>query len=338
MIIRICRPTVTPKKDKTEVSIDYCKKSTTQKLSTMIVYKPYNCKSILNKSTPTAEDPFIGTVNPYIGCEHGCKYCYVQAEKYLPYEHIDEFSYTVKVKQNAPSLLNSVLQNLNFGLICLGSSSDPYQPVEKKYKVTRKLLKVISHYSYPIHIFTKSHLILKDLDLLKEISKKTFSAVSFSIITLNKKTIPIFEPKATIPEFRIKAMYILSKNGINTGAAIMPVLPYITDKRGELEELIKTVKDNGAKYIWGGSLTLRDIQANRYRQILSRYFPDLINKYNILYKNRNSPTKGYCEILNTTFNELAQKYKISIGPASQLPENFLPVQLEFKFNKVQLKN
>jgi DNA repair photolyase len=296
----------------------------------VIKYETYDCKSILNKSQPTDTDPFIGTVNPYTGCEHGCKYCYVQSAKYLPCENIDKFHYTVRVKRNAPGLLNHLLQDNRRGIICLGSSSDPYQPAEKEFGITRKILNVIDSFGFAVHAFTKSDLILKDTDLIEGIAGRTFAAVSFSIITLDERKVKFFEPEAPTPDSRLKAMYKLAKKGITTGCSLMPVLPYITDDR-DLEKVIKCVKDNGAKYVWSGELTLRDQQRERYLGIIRGKSPSLAKKYERLYGNKISPPGSYSELLTEKIEELMDNYDLEYG-LNVNGKLFKPKQIEFAFS------
>jgi len=301
----------------------------------MIKYINYNCKTILNRTKPAGVDPFIGTVNPYTGCEHGCRYCYVQSEKYLPYKTPDELFYTVKIKDNAPALLNYALEKTSQGMICIGSSADPYQPAEKEYLITREILNIINRHQFSVHIFTKSDLITRDLDILKDLAKRVTVLVSFSIITLDKNIVDVFEPNAPGPKKRINAMNKLSENGITVGCSIMPILPYITDKldnpadNGSLEELIRTVKSNGAKYVWSGCLTLRDKQRQRYESILSDRFKPLIGKYRFLYSARISPEEKYCNRLHYRIEELLDKYNLEHDFSV---ENTLKVvQPEFSF-------
>jgi len=300
-------------------------------------YKLTSAKTILNKSGQDDDDIFAGTINPYTGCEHGCVYCYVQAERYQPYKNKADFFRTIAIKQNAVSLLNEILQKgLPYGMACIGSSSDPYQPAEEKHKITRSLLETINKYGYPVHIFTKSSLVLRDLDILKEISKKSGAAVSFSIITLDPRTHVIFEPGSISPQERLKAMKELSKNGITCGLSLMPVLPYITDDEKQLEALIKAAGEHGAQYVWSGCLTLRDKQHEKYRSVLLKDFPGLVSRYAALYKGRHSPAPAYAHRVHETIFKLANKYSINYGlefvkKSGKWGKGLTPIQKEFEF-------
>jgi len=296
----------------------------------MVKYELYECKTILNQSDSNDIDSFIGSINPYLGCEHGCKYCYVQSLKYSPYDKIDSFSYTIRIKKNADVLLNNIIGNIRKGIICIGSSSDPYQPAEKKFKITHSILKILNKYEFPVHIFTKSNLILDDIELLKQISNKTFLAVSFSIITLDRDIVKIFEPYAPEPELRLIAMNELSRNKIKTGVAIMPVLPYVTDSYSSFDKLIRAVKENGGKYVWSGELNLRDQQKEKYLGIIRNMFPMYLKKYLMLYGNRISPEKKYIKNIRSVISALINKYQLEFG-LNFNGTDFIPYQIEFEF-------
>ncbi|MBU0952364.1 MAG: radical SAM protein [Elusimicrobia bacterium] len=297
-------------------------------------YNLQNAKTILNKSEPDDEDPFIGTVNPYTGCEHRCQYCYVQSEKYQPYKNKADFFYTIGIKQNAQSLLEEQFsKGLPYGMISIGSSSDPYQPAEKEHKITRKILETTNKFGYPVNIFTKSDMIMRDLDLLKSIADKSFAVVSVSMITLDVKTCEIFEQAAPPTQKRLEMMKELNKNGIVTGCSLMPVLPYITDSAENLDKLIEGVKKHGGRYVWEGCLTLRDNQYKKYREVLLKDYPGLLQKYNKLYGSRISPSYDYRNNLHKTINGLIKKYGLHSGLSfitkdKRWGKGLTPVQLD----------
>jgi DNA repair photolyase len=275
----------------------------------MTEYEPYSCKSILNYSRPDGEDPSIGTINPYTGCEHDCGYCYVRAEKYIQGQDMEKFGRTVRVKKNAPALLDALLQKIPNGLIFIGTSSDPYQPAEKEFGITRELLKIVRRYGFSVHFFTKSDLILRDADIISDIAKNNFAAVSFSIISVDKAVTSVFEPEAPSPDRRFAAMSELSGKGIRTGCGVMPILPFISDGDG-LEEIVRRAKASGANYLWNSGLTLRDQQRKRYLDIIRKNFPSLEQRYETLYGGRKSPDSSYTMKLKKRISALMTKYRI----------------------------
>lgn len=277
-------------------------------------------KSILNLEKYNSK--IYASVNPYIGCSHLCKYCYVQAEKYSKANDISK----VKIKQNAVEVLikdiSKYISRYPEGVIYLGTSCDPYQPVEEKFNLSQKILSILlQHTFYNIHIFTKSKLILRDIELFKKFSNRV--NISITLITTDNKIKKIFEPNASSIEERIYCIKTLTSQGIKCGVAIMPILPYITDKDEVLSNLLYSVKTANCNYIWWDYLTLRnnltDIkklsQKQVYYNLLRVHFSDLIDKYNLLYKNKITPNINYKKIIDKKIINLSKKYNIPInGP------------------------
>ncbi len=259
-----------------------------------IKYELIQPKTILNK-LEQVDDLFASrySLNPYLGCEHGCQYCYVQTERYLPFKKKEDFFKVIKVKTNAPYLLKESLSKFKEKeLICLGSFCDPYQPVEKKFNITRRILEIFLNLQFPVHILTKSDLILRDLDLFVEIYKKSFCVVSFSLVTTDPKLAMMFEPHAPSFQKRLSAMEKLAQKKIPTGVILMPIIPYISDGERCLK-LIRKAKEMGAKYVLPGEMILKGNQKIRFLSLIKRYFPHLIHRYQALYRKGISPYPTY---------------------------------------------
>lgn len=238
-------------------------------------------KSILSK-IKNAPDSWFGisyNMNLYRGCQHQCIYCDSRSECY----RIDDFS-KIQIKENALELLNTELKKKKQkGTIGTGSMNDPYMPIEKEQQLVRKSLKIIDRYNFPVHIITKSNLVLRDSDILSEISK-TYAAVSFTITTTNNDLSKTIEPGAPASSERFRALQELSKMGIYCGVLLMPVLPFISDQQNNITEIVKQAKGNGAQYIIGSmGMTLRDRQREYYYQKLDKHFQDLRSKYEARY-------------------------------------------------------
>lgn len=273
------------------------------------------CKTALNV---TIENTILyASINPYLGCEHKCKYCYVQAEKYSK----GKDTFCVKVKLNIIDVLakelTKYIKKYNCGIIYLGTASDPYQPVEQKFKLSHKILSLIfNHTPYNIHVFTKSKYILDDIELF--IKFKNRINISITIITIDEKIKKIFEPYSSSIKERLECIKKLNSEQIHTGCAIMPILPYITDNKYHLENLIRALKTFKCSYIWWDYLTLRDnitdiqyqSQKERYLEIISKHFPELTTKYLVLYRNNVSPNFEYQKLINKIILNLAKKYNI----------------------------
>ena len=283
-------------------------------------------KSILNKHKKR-DDWFLDdySVNPYSGCSFNCIYCYIRGSKYG-----ENMAESLSVKVNAPELLEKQLlkraEKGEYGFIALSSSTEPYMPIEGKLKLTRKLLEIILKYSFPVEVATKSKLVLRDLDLLKEIDKNAVlpddlkpklrhgAIISFSISTLDEKLAKILEPGAPKPIERLETMRKCKDEGFFTGVCFIPVLPFLSDSKEQLEETIKTVKEYNADFIFVGGLTLfgkgpLDCKT-LYYQFLEKHYPDLVSKYKSLYRIFFAPSKEYQKELEKRSVEICKKYKI----------------------------
>jgi len=283
-------------------------------------------KSILNKHKKR-DDWFLDdySVNPYSGCSFNCIYCYIRGSKYG-----ENMAKTLSAKINAPELLEKQLSRRakkgEYGIIALSSSTEPYMPIEEKLKLTRKLLEIILKYRYPVEIATKSKLVLRDLDLLKEIDKNAILPddlkpklkhgviISFSISTLNDKLAKILEPGAPKPMERLETMKRCKERGFFTGVWFIPVLPFLSDSEEQVEETIKTVKEYGADFIFVGGLTLfgkgpADCKTLYYK-FLEKYHPKLVPKYKSLYRIFFAPSKEYQKDLEEKSRRLCEKYGI----------------------------
>jgi len=283
-------------------------------------------KSILNKHKKR-DDWFLDdySVNPYFGCSFNCTYCYIRGSKYG-----ENLVKTLSVKVNAPELLEKQLsrraKKREYGIIALSSSTEPYMPIEEKLKLTRKLLKIILKYKFPVEIATKSKLVLRDLDLLKKIDNNAILPtdlkpklkhgviISFSISTLDEKLAKILEPGAPKPIERLKIMKKCKEKGFFTGICFIPVLPFLSDSEEQIEETIKTVKEYGADFIFIGGLTLfgkgpADCKTLYYK-FLEKYHPELVPKYKSLYRIFFAPSKEYQKELEERSRRLCEKYGI----------------------------
>jgi DNA repair photolyase len=214
-------------------------------------------------------------MNVYRGCQHECIYCDSRSECY----QIDSFN-DLEVKRNAADLLEDTLMRRRKKVtIGTGSMSDPYIPAEKHIRLTEKVLRVIIKYKYPFHIITKSDLILRDLNLLKEINK-VFLSVCFTITTCDELTAMKIEPKAPSPHRRLKALQILTENNIYTGVLFQPILPFLLDNEENIKETVYNVAQAGGKFIIPlFAVTMRKGQREYFLDKLDIEYPGLKEKY-----------------------------------------------------------
>ncbi len=231
------------------------------------------------------------TLNPFESCEFNCLYCYVRGSKYGG--HLAEH---FSIKTNAPELLERQLHNRakknEYGIIALGSATDPYPSIEKDIRLTRRLLEIILRYRFPVFISTKSDLILRDVDLFEQINKTAilpndlaqrlpFKCVTaFSFSSMDERITSILESGAPSPARRLSAMREVSRLNIFTGANFIPVLPFISDSENELEKMISSVSLCGGRFALTGGLTLFGNDAGESKTMMFKYIekfhPDLL--------------------------------------------------------------
>ncbi len=209
-------------------------------------YIPIFPKTIVNKVT----SPDVGmqfSMNPYQGCEHGCVYCYARnTHEFWGYSAGLDFERKILIKKDAPKLLEAKIKNKNWkaATIVMSGNTDCYQPAEKKFEITRQCLKVFLKYRHPVGIITKNALVLRDLDLLKELAKDGLIGVNISVTSLSEKTRRILEPRTVSIKKRLETIRILSENDIPVNAMLAPIIPGINSH--EILSLAKAVAENGA--------------------------------------------------------------------------------------------
>ena len=248
------------------------------------VFIPYQAKTILNKhKRPDTWFWTRYTAYPYIGCQHGCEFCYCRETKYAPYDDIADFPYRIKVKENAPALLSKALSKVPRDVVAVGD----YQPAEKKFEISRRMLEICLELEFPVFILERSPLILRDLDLLVEINKKAHVSVLFSIIhtadSPHAERISAMERLAPPPAKRFEAMRIIADQGIQCGTCFMPILPELCDTPQNISSVINHTVDSGGSFILGAPLTLADQQKTYFMQHLRESEPGLCEKYAALY-------------------------------------------------------
>lgn len=225
------------------------------------------------------------TMNIYRGCKHGCIYCDSRSKCYQMQHDFED----VEVKVNAPELLEQVLQKKKKrAIIGMGSMTDPYQPIEKIYKLTRKCLQVIEKYGFGVTLITKSDLILRDLPILEHIHQKAKCVVQMTLTTMDENLVKKIEPYAPSTTRRIEVLHILKEHHIPTVVWLSPFLPYINDTKENFLALLQACLEVGVKGIlcFGIGLTLREGNREFFYQKLDELFPGLKEKYIKTYRNR----------------------------------------------------
>jgi DNA repair photolyase len=247
-------------------------------------------------------------MNLYRGCQHCCIYCDSRSECY----QIEDFDGEVLVKVNAIDLLRQELARKRVkGPIALGSMNDCYMPLEREVNLTGRALKVIAEFGFPIHVMTKSTLVLRDLDTLAKISE-CYATVSFTITTADDALGKKLEPGSARVSERFEAMRVLADRGIQTGVSMMPVLPFITDSEENIAAIVRQTHAHGGSYIIPSfGMTTRDRQRAYYYARLDELFPGLRKKYERAFGDRYHCPANNADKLAQVFYKQCERYGIS---------------------------
>lgn len=241
---------------------------------TLTQYFEENPKKIISENN-SPDLPFIYSINPYQGCEHGCIYCYARnTHAYWGLSAGLDFERKIMVKKNAPELLIKTLDHPKYKLspITLSGNTDPYQPAERKYQLTKQLLEILLEYKHPVSIITKNSLILRDIDLLAELAKLKLILVNLSITTLDEKLRQKLEPRTTTAIQRLKIIETLSAHGVPVNVMIAPLIPSINDH--EVVSIIKEAANRGAVSAGYTFVRLNGDVALLFEDWINKLFPD----------------------------------------------------------------
>ncbi len=270
-------------------------------------------RSALNRES-SGRMPFAWTLNPYRGCEFGCKYCYARyTHEFMEHRDGLDFERKIYAKSNAPELLRAELAAArDKGLaIALGTATDPYQPAEMQFKVTRRMLEVFARFEgLNFSITTKSVLILRDLDLLCEMAARHRFSVHMTVTTTNEKLARLMEPLAPPPAKRLEAVRELSRAGIRTGVNLMPILPGLTDSPAQMESVARAAAACGAQSLYGGVLFLMPSAYAQFLPFLGREFPCLAKRYKKLYARSAYLNGEYKDEISKRVAELRARYSL----------------------------
>ncbi|MGC2473088.1 MAG: radical SAM protein [Candidatus Sulfotelmatobacter sp.] len=271
-------------------------------------------KSLLNRCVSKRGMPFTWTINPYRGCEFGCRYCYARyTHEFMEMRDGMEFEQKIYVKQHAADLLRHELRRVKpHESIALGTATDPYQPAERRYEVTRAILEEFGrHRGFELGIVTKSNMVTRDLELLKEVAKSNQLSIHITITTLNVDLARILEPRAPRPDLRMDAVRALAEAGLRVGISCSPVVPGITDAPADLEALIRAAADSGADYVFANPLFLKPCSAAVFLPFLEQNFPHLAENYRQRYQDRAFLPPAYAKRLSVLIGRLREKYKLT---------------------------
>lgn len=301
-----------------------------------IRYFATRARAVLNDPNTTGSEGFW-SINPYVGCAFGCAYCYARyahryaLERALAADpHHPElrqiardlppwlaFERAIVVKRNAPDVLARALRNgpdryrdLARGhRIVIGTATDPYQPAERRFRITRGILDVLSqHIGLDVVVITKSALVTRDVDLLVRLARHSSVQVHISLITVDRDLARRLEPRAPTPEARLRAVRRLHAAGVRVRVNAMPVLPGITDGPRQLDALVQSVAAAGADALVAGSLSLRSTARQRYLPFIEQEFPELAARYRATFGHAHTPGRRYRDGLQARVRALCARY------------------------------
>lgn len=236
--------------------------------------------------------PFNYSINPYRGCQHGCPFCYARLTHwYLDQDGVNDWSSRIFVKVNAPEVLRRELAKPTWQHeeVHLGTATDPYQPAEGSYKITRKILEVLHEYRTPVTIVTRSPMVVRDVDILQRLAQGPGAMVCFSIATLDTALASEIEPSVASPQKRLEAIQALAGERIPTSVFLAPVLPGLTDHPKQLAALVQAAKAHGASSLWANALHLGEVTKQAFFQYLEDQRSEMLPEYERLYRGKYAP-------------------------------------------------
>jgi DNA repair photolyase len=236
--------------------------------------------------------PFKWSINPYRGCAHACVYCYARVTHwYLDQDGVNDWASRIYVKVNAPEVLRRELERSTWHReqVHLGTATDPYQPAEGTYRLTRRILEALRDHDTPAAIVTKSTMVVRDQDVLRQLAQGPGVAVLFSITTVDPGIAQEVEPDVPSPQKRLAALRTLAEAGIPVGVMLAPVLPGITDDEDLLAAVVEAAKAHGASALYTSALYLGDVTRQAYFDYLEHKRPELVAAYARLYRSTYAP-------------------------------------------------
>jgi DNA repair photolyase len=294
-------------------------------------------RSVLN--TPASTHMGFWSLNPYVGCEFGCTYCYARdthrwvmerrgegnlseslpRRPAVPLPPWEAFEKEILVKSDVAEVLARTLipARLAGQSLVIGTATDPYQPAERRFRVTRRILEVLRGYhGLTIEIITKSPLVTRDLDLLQALSQRNEVSINISLATADPRLARRLELRSPVPAARLRALRRLTAGGIDAGLIIAPIIPGITDDWAGLARLMEAAKEAGARYVIGSALRLGPAARRRFLPVLEREFPELYERYRRHYATSDLASRSYQDALTRRLNALRQAFGFAGDEAS----------------------
>jgi DNA repair photolyase len=293
--------------------------------SVRVEYREEPCRSALNRVRGM---PFAWSLNPYMGCAHRCTFCYVRAfEARAERASGDGYGSSIRIKTNIAEVLRRELARPSWRqeTVTLGAATDPYQPAEARFRLTRACILELAHARTPFGIITRGPLIVRDIDILQEAAARVPVSVNVSVPTLDERVWRTTEPGTAPPRQRLEVVRRLAAAGIDTAVAMAPILPGLSDAPEQLEAVVQAARETGASKVWASLLYLKPGTREHFLGALARDWPEELERYERLYGDRAYLPRGASEPVRTRVRELAREARFPHRRLARPPEQ--PEQL-----------
>ncbi|MEO5575237.1 MAG: radical SAM protein [Gaiellaceae bacterium] len=290
-------------------------------------YREEPCRSALNRVKGM---PFAWSLNPYSGCVHRCTFCYVRAfELRADRPADDRYGRSIRVKVNVAEVLARELARPSWSkeVVTIGAATDPYQPAEGRYRLTRACIEALGRAASPFGIITRGPLIVRDLDVLQEAARRTEVTVTFSVPTLDRDVWRTTEPGTAPPQQRLRALTALVAGGINANVGMAPILPGLSDGPEQLAAVVRAARAAGATGIWANLLYLRPGTKEHFLEALARDWPEQLDRYEELYAGGAYLARGTVDPVREQVRALAREHGIGDRRTVRFTPPAEPVQL-----------
>jgi DNA repair photolyase len=293
-------------------------------------YREEPCRSALNRVSGMG---FEWSLNPYMGCVHRCAFCYVRAfEQRADRPGDGRYGESIRVKVNVAEVLREELARASWKreFVALGAATDPYQPAEGRYRLTRRCIAVLGEFRTPFGIVTRGPLIVRDVDVLVAAAQRSQVSVNVSVPTLDERVWQSTEPGTAPPRQRLRALRTLVGAGIRAGVAMAPILPGISDRPEQLAEVVRAAREAGAVFLWAGHVHLKGAARDHFFALLSREWPELVPEYERLFagaylkKADGAPALQQVSVLKARFG-IADRRVVKLSPPPEPAQLILPV-------------
>jgi DNA repair photolyase len=275
-----------------------------------VEYREEPCRSAMNRVKGMG---FGWSLNPYMGCAHRCTFCYVRAfERRADRPFDDRYGTSIRVKVNVAEVLRKELGRPTWQgeTVAIGAATDPYQPAEGRYRLTRGCIEALRDASNPFSLITRNPMIVRDLDVFVEASKRAQVGVVFSVPTLDEEVWRRTEPGTPPPRRRLEALRQLVDAGVKASVGMAPILPGISDSPAQLEAVVRAAREAGATGVWANVLYLKPGTREHFLSALARDWPEELDRYDDLYRSRAYLPKAQAEPVRSLVAELRQKHGI----------------------------